>query len=108
MERELNVVSTSKQGTVAVVRLNRPDVINAINDAVRSELPSALRACDDDPEVRVIILRGEGTRGFCAGADIKESRAEETSVAARRRIMRAAYVDAFDQITKPIVAAIHG
>ena len=96
------------RGRRARVSLNRPEVINAINDAVRSELPMALRACEEDPEVRVIVLRGEGTRGFCAGADIKESRGTETSVVTRRRLMRTAYVDAFDQITKPIVAAIHG
>jgi enoyl-CoA hydratase len=108
MGHESAVVLTEKEGAVAIVRLSRPQVVNAINDDVRTHLPAAMRACEVDPEVRVIILAGEGPRGFCAGADIKEARGEEAPVATRRRLVGTAYVDAFDNITKPIVAAIHG
>ena len=97
-----------RRGALALVTLNRPDVVNAINDDIRLQLPLALRRCDDDPEIRVIVLHGAGSRGFCAGADIKEPRGDETSVVARSRLVRMAYVDAFDQIAKPIIAAVHG
>ena len=97
-----------RRGALALVTLNRPDVVNAINDDIRLQLPLALRRCDDDPEIRVIVLHGAGSRGFCAGADIKEPRGDETSVVARSRLVRTAYVDAFDQIAKPIIAAVHG
>jgi len=104
----MDAVKTERRGALALVTLNRPDVVNAINDDIRLQLPLALRRCDDAPEIRVIVLHGAGSRGFCAGADIKEPRGDETSVVARSRLVRTAYVDAFDQIAKPIIAAVHG
>ncbi|MGF7162840.1 enoyl-CoA hydratase/carnithine racemase [Rhodoligotrophos appendicifer] len=96
------------RGAVAVITLNRPDSINAINDAIRNGLPAALRQADEDPDIRVILIHGAGPRGFCAGADIKEKRDAETPVAARRRLTRDPWIQAFDRTTKPIIAAIHG
>lgn len=101
-------VLSERHGAVAVLTLNRPDVINAFNDAVRTGLPRALQAAEADPGVRVIVLRGSGERGFCVGADVKESRAAESLTQARRRLGQAAFVEAFDQVSKPVIAAIHG
>src|SRR4030067_3808828 len=67
-------ILVERQDRVGCITLNRPQAINAINDAVRQELPAALHAFDEDPEVRVILLRGAGPGGFCAGADLKEER----------------------------------
>lgn len=93
---------------VAVVTLNRPEQINAINDDIRHGLREALDELDQDPKVAAIVITGAGPRGFCAGADIKESRGAETSVQARRRMGHANYFDAFERCTKPIIGAIHG
>jgi enoyl-CoA hydratase/carnithine racemase len=93
---------------VATITLNRPDAINAINDAVRSQLPAALRQADADPAVRVIVLRGAGERGFCVGADLREKRAPQTPAQARTLPPRAAWFDAFDEVAKPTIAAVHG
>src|SRR3546814_591293 len=57
---------------------------------------------------RSIVLCGAGDRGFCAGADIKESRGNATGVGARKRLMPASWIEALDQVAKPIIAAIHG
>jgi len=66
----MDAVKTERRGALALVTLNRPEVVNAINDDIRVQLPLALRQCDDDPELRVIVLHGAGSRGFCAGTDL--------------------------------------
>lgn len=93
---------------IAVITLNRPQVVNAINDAIRVGLPRALAQADADPDIRAIVLHGGEGRGFCAGADIKEKRDNESLIAARTRLTRDAWVKAFDRTAKPVIAAIHG
>lgn len=95
-------------GAIARIILNRPDRINAIDDSIRFGLPAALHKLDADPDVHAIVLRGNGPRGFCAGADIKESRAPETPVEAHRRMAAAPWIESFAAITTPTIAAIHG
>lgn len=58
-----------RDGTVAVLRLDRPEVLNAMNADLIDELREALRAVSDDTQVRALVLTGNG-RGFCAGADL--------------------------------------
>lgn len=101
-------VRMQREGAVGWIVLNRPDQINAINDDIRRGVPAALAELDADPDVRVIVIRGEGPRGFCAGADIKERRAAETSVQVRRRMERTRWIEALDRTEKPVIAAIHG
>lgn len=103
-----DAIKYERRENVAWVTLNRPDQINAINDGIRSGITQALEQADSDPEVRTIVLIGSGPRGFCAGADIKESRGPETPVEARRRMLRTSYLDALERVTKPTIAAIHG
>ena len=101
-------VLLERQDKVGWITLNRPESINAINDAVRQDLPAALRAFDEDPEIRVILLRGAGPRGFCAGADLKEKRKGESPKAAHGPQDRCGWIESFDRISKPVIAAIHG
>lgn len=108
MDNEQDAVQVERQDGVAWITLNRPDAINAINDAIRQGVPRALEQLDDDPEVRVIGIRGAGPRGFCVGADLKEKRPAETPIEARNRQARAVWIEAFDRVSKPLLAAIHG
>jgi enoyl-CoA hydratase/carnithine racemase len=101
-------VRIERDGSLGWIVLDRPDQINAINDDMRRGVPAALAELDDDPAVRVIVIRGEGARGFCAGADIKERRGSETSVQVRRRMQKARWIEALDRAEKPVIAAIHG
>ena len=101
-------VRTERDGAVGWIVLNRPDQINAINDDIRRGVPAALADLERDAAVRAIVIRGEGPRGFCAGADIKERRAAETSVQVRRRMQGARWIEAIDRTEKPVIAAIHG
>jgi len=94
-------ILVERQDRVGCITLNRPHAINAINDAMRQELPAALHALDEDPEVRVILLRGAGPRGFCAGADLKEKRTGESPMAARGPQGRFTWIQSFDRISSP-------
>jgi enoyl-CoA hydratase len=59
-----------KDGNVAVIRFNRPKALNAINPGVLREVNKALDDIDEDDEIRVLVLTGEGDKAFVAGADI--------------------------------------
>lgn len=97
-----------RRGKVGLLTLNRPQAINAINNAIREQLPQALADFDRDPAIAVIVLRGAGSRGFCAGADIKESLASAIGVGLRARLMPTSWIEALDRIAKPVIAVVHG
>jgi len=59
-----------KDGNVAVIKFNRPKALNAINPDVLAEVNDALDTVETDPEIKVLILTGEGEKAFVAGADI--------------------------------------
>jgi enoyl-CoA hydratase len=101
-------VCIERDGAIGWVVLDRPEQINAINDDIRRGVPAALAALEADTAIRVIVIRGEGPRGFCAGADIKERRGAESSVQVRRRMEGARWIEALDRTEKPVIAAIHG
>ena len=101
-------VAVERRAGIGWIVLNRPDQINAINDDIRLGVPGALAELDADPSVRVIVIRGAGARGFCAGADIKERRAAESSVQVRRRMQKSRWIEALDRTEKPVIAAVHG
>lgn len=101
-------VILEKRASIAWVTLNRPDALNAIDEEVRKKLPAAIRAAEADSEVRVIVVRGAGTRAFCVGADIKEFAVVDAPTAYRQSRVYDHWIHAFDEARKPIVASIHG
>jgi enoyl-CoA hydratase len=101
-------VRVEREGGIGWIVLNRPGQINAINDEMRRGVPAALAELEADAAIRVIVIRGEGPRGFCAGADIKERRQPETSLQVRRRLEKSRWIESLDRAEKPIIAAIHG
>lgn len=101
-------VLIERDGAIGRIVLNRPDRINAIDDSIRTGLPQALRALDLDPAVRAIIIRGNGSKGFCAGADIREERPIETVIEAHRRMAQDPWIASFECLSTPTIAAIHG
>lgn len=90
---------------IAVVRLNRPKVLNALNSTVIAELVDALENLDRDPAVRCIILTGN-ERAFAAGADISEM-ADLTIADQLQRDQFAAW-DRIRRVRKPLIAAVSG
>lgn len=99
---------TQVEDAIAWITLNRPQAINAINDEIRAALPQAIGAAEADPEVRAIVIRGAGPKGFCAGADIKEFAAVEVPAAYRQERAHGHWIAAFERAAKPLIASIHG
>ncbi len=91
---------------VALVRLNRPDALNALNQELMSELATALSALDADDTVRCIVLTGS-EKAFAAGADIKEM-AEKTFVEVFKDDLFGPEAEAIQRVRKPIIAAVAG
>ena len=100
-------VQIERVNRVGWIVLNRPGQINAINPALRLEVTQALEQLDSDPEMGVIVIRGAGERGFCAGADIK-AQSDATSLPTLRAGMTPGWIEALDRVRKPVIAAIHG
>lgn len=68
----MTITLYEKKDRIAYITLNRPEVLNAENNQVKRELAEIFRDFQDDPDVWIGIVSGAGTRGFCAGSDIKE------------------------------------
>ncbi|AZG47708.1 crotonase/enoyl-CoA hydratase family protein [Gordonia insulae] len=101
-----SVVRYDVRDHVAIVTLNRPDALNAVNSALSIAAGAALERAADDKDVRVVVLTGAG-RAFCAGADLKE-------IASGRRIDDPDHREwdfagiVRHWIPKPIIAAVNG
>ena len=93
---------------VAVITLNRPEALNAINMAMRDLLWMWLGVVRDDPDVRVVVFRGTGGRGFCAGADVKEFGTAPSLDAARRSRRDRDVWGQLLALDKPVIVAMHG
>ncbi len=91
---------------VCLIRLNRPDALNALNSELLDELVAALQDADQSKKVRCIVLTGSD-KAFAAGADIKEM-SEKSSVDVFTQDLFAAQANAINGIRKPIIAAVAG
>lgn len=60
-----------RMDNIAIITINRPEVLNAINLEVIAELSSAIETVAADDTIKVVIITGKGERSFCAGADMK-------------------------------------
>jgi enoyl-CoA hydratase len=104
---EAPVLVEKRDDYIAVVTLNRPDKLNALNVQLRQLLRDTFDALEDDDEVRTVVLHGAGNRAFAAGADIGEFHArnaeEQRAAFAKRRIY-----EIVAEFPKPVIAAIHG
>ena len=104
MTFETLIVET--QGAVRVIRLNRPDALNALNSTLMTELGLALDAVSADDAIGCVVLTGS-ERAFAAGADIKEM-SDKSYADMFRSDMFGAISRKFDQFRKPIIAAVSG
>ena len=91
---------------VALVRLNRPSALNALNSVLMAELADCLRKADQDAAVRCIVVTGS-EKAFAAGADIKEMSGKSFTDMFLEELF-AAEADAITQCRKPIIAAVAG
>jgi len=96
-----------KEEGVAVITLNRPEKLNAVNVEMRDELVEALRDAAKDDEVRVVIVTG-GTEVFCAGADIKDPPTPKSLWDKLSPKRTYGYYHLIEDMGKPVIAAIAG
>ncbi len=101
-----NTVITTKEAPIATVQINRPDVLNALNEEVLDELVKELTALDDDDAIRCVVLTGN-ERAFAAGADIKENFVTATPVSMLKQDLTTRW-EAIRRIKTPIIAAVSG
>src|SRR5436309_909757 len=105
MTMSYETILVETRGRVGVIRLNRPQALNALNSALNAELAQAIAACDGDAGIGCILLTGSD-KAFAAGADIKEM-ADKTAVAAFIGDFAGTW-QAAANARKPIIAAVSG
>ena len=97
-----------RDGATAIVTINRPAVLNALNTQTLDELRRAILELQRDEGVRVVILTGAGEKSFVAGADINEL-AVQTPTSGREHALAGQHVlDLIENLGKPVIAAING
>ena len=93
---------------VATVTLNRPEVHNAMNEAMRRDLTRCFETIASDDDVKAVVVTGAGDRAFSAGADIREFVEPLVPVRFREQRRRLDFRQAMDRCWQPIVAAVNG
>jgi enoyl-CoA hydratase len=97
-----------RDGPVAVLTINRPQVLNALNSQTLLELHQAILDLKHDPSTRAVIITGAGEKSFVAGADINEL-AEQTPALGKEHALRGQRLfAAIETMGKPVIAAVNG
>jgi len=96
-----------RRGSVAVIRFNRPDKLNAMNTKMKDEIIAALGELEADDAVRAVVFTGVGDKAFVAGADINEFKGR-TAQDQWDLYHRPFLYDAVDKFPKPLIAMING
>jgi enoyl-CoA hydratase/carnithine racemase len=101
-------VLVEQHGRLAHVILNRPEVLNAIDNTLATELTAVCRSLADDSETWTVILRGAGERAFCAGADLKARRDFTPEDWAFQRALLRELFKSLRTVPQPMIAVVHG
>ncbi|HYC61454.1 MAG TPA: enoyl-CoA hydratase-related protein [Thermoanaerobaculia bacterium] len=104
-------IERTANDAVATITLNRPEKLNAFSGTMREDLLDALRACEADDAMRVVVITGAG-RAFCAGGDVESMRElqERDDVDAFRKLLDAGrdIVLQIAAMAKPVIASVNG
>jgi len=96
------------EGPLAILKVNRPKALNALNSATLEEILSAARELDAAPEIRVVIVTGGGDKAFIAGADIVEMKDMTPTQAVAFSHRGHIALSALENMQKPVIAAVNG
>lgn len=106
---EFENILIEKESSLAIITINRPTKLNALNKPTIEELHQALKHLEKDRETRVIIITGSGDKAFVAGADIKEfssfNTSEGSQLASKGQELLFDYIQHYN---KPVIAAVNG
>ena len=103
-------INIEVQNAIGWLKFDNPDKHNALTQGMWQDLPNYIKALNDDPKVRIVVIHGSGNKAFCAGADISEFGIVRKD-AKTARIYEDENVAAFDAISlceKPVIAMIQG
>ena len=100
-------ILVERAGRVAILTVNRPDKLNALNDQVREDMLAALAGIEGDAGVGVVVVTGAGEKSFIAGADIAEF-AGRTPFDQRHAMRSPRIFDIMSAFPKPVIAMING
>ena len=101
-------IEVERHGKVAVVTVDQPDKLNALNTERLHGLHAAFRALDADAEVRCVILTGGGDRAFVAGADISQMATMTPDQALAFARLGHAVATKIESLRQPVIAAVNG
>ncbi len=104
---EYETITVEKRDAVAILTINRPDKLNALNSKVHAEGVAALDELRSDPDVRVLVITGAGEKSFIAGADIGEF-ADKTPITQRNTFQERTLFNVIDAFPKPVIAMVNG
>ena len=112
MSQTYQTILYEKSGNIATLTLNRPEVLNAVNEKMGQELLDAIRNAGQDNEIRCLIITGSG-RAFCAGEDIQDlrgqyERGENPELGKRLLHKYNPIIRRIRMMEKPVIAAVNG
>lgn len=93
---------------IAIIKINRPDALNAVNIDVIAELSRTIDIVSGDDSIKALIITGAGERSFCAGADITYMVNIDPMKAEKYASSAQAVLNKIEKIDKPVIAAING
>ncbi len=93
---------------VAIITLHRPKVLNALSMSLTMELDDAITRCEEEDDVKAIVITGAGEKAFCAGSDVKEFAEVRDRVVEKKLAQENRAFGGFETLSKPAIAAIEG
>ena len=105
---ELKNVILEKEGHLAIVTINRPKALNALNSETLKELDVIIEDLENDNEIYAVILTGAGDKAFVAGADISEMKDLNEDQGREFGILGNKVFRRLEDLNKPVIAAISG
>ncbi len=95
-------------GDIAIIKINRPEALNAMNSDVISDLSRTIDIISADDNIKVLIITGAGERSFCAGADISYMVNIDPMTAERYATSAQAVINKIERLEKPVIGAVNG
>ena len=104
----MKYIQLEPQGDIAIIRINRPEALNAMNVDVISELSKMIDILAADDSIKAVVITGAGERSFCAGADISYMVNIDPMQAERYATSAQDVINRIDRLEKPVIAAVNG
>jgi enoyl-CoA hydratase/carnithine racemase len=104
----MSTVLVERDGHLAHLVLNRPEVLNAIDNTLAEDLRVTCERLSADPDVWSIVFRGNGERAFCSGADLKARQGFSAEDWANQRALFRTLFKQLREVPQPMIAAVHG